>query len=155
MQMIWLLEASVPAKKVHFNLNGSELRGFHIKARSGRSSILYTNPLAPKAVACFCRCPSVFTGGQCAHSSTVCQSAWFWFHFLAHIYSCHMYSGFAHIPTNASSHVIISLNVDFLSYKTSIICIPVSSTIQWVNHDSICTQWQTYLPLLFFIYNAV
>lgn len=67
MQMIWLLGATVPAKKVHFNLNGSELRGFPIKARSGQSSILYANPLAPKAVACFCLCPAVITGGQCAH----------------------------------------------------------------------------------------
>ena len=46
MQMIWLLGAAAPAKKVHFNLNGSELRGFPIKARSGQSSILYANPLA-------------------------------------------------------------------------------------------------------------
>jgi len=48
MQMIWLLGAAVPAKKVHFNLNRSELRGFPIKARSGQSSILYANPLAPE-----------------------------------------------------------------------------------------------------------
>lgn len=74
MQMIWLLGAAVPAKKVHFNLNGSELRGFPIKARSGQSSILYANPLAPKALACFCLCPAVITGGQCAYSG--CQSKW-------------------------------------------------------------------------------
>lgn len=69
MQMIWLLGAAAPAKKVHFNLNGSELRGFPIKARSGQSSILYANPLAPKAVARFCLCPAVITGGQRACGS--------------------------------------------------------------------------------------
>lgn len=74
MQMIWLLGAVAPAKKVHFNLNGSELRGFPIKARSGQSSILYANPLAPKAVARFCLSPAVITGGQCAHGS--CLSKW-------------------------------------------------------------------------------
>lgn len=74
MQMIWLLGAAVPAKKVHFNLNGSELRGFPIKARSGQSSILYANPLAPEAVARFCLCPAVITGGQCAHGG--CLSNW-------------------------------------------------------------------------------
>lgn len=74
MQMIWLLGAAAPAKKVHFNLNGSELRGFPIKARSGQSSILYANPLAPKAVARFCLCPAVITGGQCAHGA--CPSKW-------------------------------------------------------------------------------
>lgn len=63
MQMIWLLGAADPAKKVHFNLNGSELRGFPIKARSGQSSILYANPLAPNAVARFCLCPAVITQG--------------------------------------------------------------------------------------------
>lgn len=52
MQMIWLLRVLVPAKKVHFNLNGSELRGFPIKARSGHSNILYANPLAPNAEVC-------------------------------------------------------------------------------------------------------
>lgn len=75
MQMIWLLGATVPAKKVHFNLNGSELRGFPIKARSGQSSILYANPLAPKAVACFCLCPAVITGGQCAHGGCLSNCA--------------------------------------------------------------------------------
>lgn len=74
MQMIWLLGAAAPAKKVHFNLNGSELRGFPIKARSGQSSILYANPLAPKAVARFCLCPAVITGGQRAHGG--CLSKW-------------------------------------------------------------------------------
>lgn len=69
MQMIWLLGASAPAKKVHFNLNGSELRGFPTKARSGQSSIFYANPLAPKAVARFYLCPAVITAGQCAHGS--------------------------------------------------------------------------------------
>lgn len=73
MQMIWLLGASAPAKKVHFNLNGSELRGFPIKARSGQSSILYANPLAPKAVARFCLCPAVITGVQCAHGSCLSE----------------------------------------------------------------------------------
>lgn len=48
MQMIWLSGAAVPAKKVHFNLNRSELRGFPIKARSGQSGILYANLLAPE-----------------------------------------------------------------------------------------------------------
>lgn len=75
MQMIWLLGAAAPAKKVHFNLNGSELRGFPIKARSGQSSILYANPLAPKAVARFCLCPAVITGGQCAHGSCLSNRA--------------------------------------------------------------------------------
>lgn len=74
MQMIWLLGAAAPAKKVHFNLNGSELRGFPIKARFGQSSILYANPLAPNAVARFCLCPAVITGGQCARGS--CLSKW-------------------------------------------------------------------------------
>lgn len=74
MQMIWLLGALASAKKVHFNLNGSELRGFPIKARSGQSSILYANPLAPKAAARFCLCPAVITGGQCANGS--CLSKW-------------------------------------------------------------------------------
>lgn len=74
MQMIWLLGALASAKKVHFNLNGSELRGFPIKARSGQSSILYANPLAPKAAACFCLCPAVITGGQRASGS--CLSTW-------------------------------------------------------------------------------
>lgn len=67
MQMIWLMGATAPAKKVHFNLNGCELRGFPIKARFGQSSILYANPLAPRAVACFYLCPAVITTGQCAH----------------------------------------------------------------------------------------
>lgn len=49
MKMIWCPGATAPAKKVHFNLNGSELRGFPIKARSGQSAILYANPLAPDA----------------------------------------------------------------------------------------------------------
>lgn len=75
MQMIWLLGAAVPAKKVHFNLNGSELRGFPIKARSGQSSILYANPLAPKALACFCLCPAVITRGQCACSACLSQAS--------------------------------------------------------------------------------
>lgn len=74
MQMIWLLGAAAPAKKVHFNLNGSELRGFPIKARSGQSSILYANPLAPKAVARFCLCPAVITVGQCAHGSCLSKT---------------------------------------------------------------------------------
>lgn len=74
MQMIWLLGALASAKKVHFNLNGSELRGFPIKARSGQSNILYANPLAPKAAACFCLCPAVITRGQCASGS--CLSKW-------------------------------------------------------------------------------
>lgn len=71
MQMIWLLGAAPPAKKVHFNLNGSELRGFPIKHRSGQSSILYANPLASKAVARFCLCPVVITGDRCC-----CLSKW-------------------------------------------------------------------------------
>lgn len=74
MQMIWLLGASASAKKVHFNLNGSELRGFPIKARSGQSNILYANPLAPNAAACFCLCPAVITRGQRASGS--CLSKW-------------------------------------------------------------------------------
>lgn len=68
MQMIWLMGATAPAKKVHFNLNGCELRGFPIKARFGQSSVLYANPLAPKAVACFYLCPAVITTSQRAHS---------------------------------------------------------------------------------------
>lgn len=74
MQMIWLLGASASAKKVHFNLNGPELRGFPIKARSGQSSILYANPLTPKAAACFCLCPAVITRGQ--RASGTCLSKW-------------------------------------------------------------------------------
>ena len=114
MQMIWLLGAAAPAKKVHFNLNGSELRGFPIKARSGQSSILYANPLAPKAVARFCLCPAVITGGQRARGS--CLSKW------AH-------SGSTRCPVSIpvvrnasfhthqhliSSHLIISLNAPYL-----------------------------------------
>lgn len=72
--MIWLLGVVVPAKKVHFSLNGSELRGFPTKARSGQSSILYANPLARKAVCSFCLCPSVICLGQSAHGS--CPSKW-------------------------------------------------------------------------------
>lgn len=78
MQMIWLLGAAAFAKKVHFNLNGSELRGFPIKARSGQSNILYANPLAPKAVARCCLCPAVITRVQCALGIAVCQSGPFW-----------------------------------------------------------------------------
>lgn len=74
MQMIWLLGASASAKKVHFNLNGSELRGFPIKARSSQSSILYANPLAAEAAACFCLRPAVITRGQSASGG--CPSKW-------------------------------------------------------------------------------
>lgn len=97
MQMIWLLGAVAPAKKVHFNLNGSELRGFPIKARSGQSSILYANPLAPKAVARFCLCLAVITGAN-VPVVPVCQN------FLTHIYSCHTYSRLTHTYSQSHTH---------------------------------------------------
>lgn len=78
MQMIWLLGASASAKKVHFNLNGSELRGFLIKARSGQSSILYANPLAPKAATCFCLRPAVITRGQRASGRCLSKGTTTW-----------------------------------------------------------------------------
>lgn len=102
MQMIWLLGAAPPAKKVHFNLNGSELRGFPIKDRSGQSSILYANPLASKAVARFCLCPAVITGGQCAHGGCLSTRP-FWCHFLPYIHSCHAYSEHTHTKHPISS----------------------------------------------------
>ena len=72
-KMIWRPGATAPAKKVHFNLNGSELRGFPIKARSGQSGILYANPLAPDA-----KCPSGFrvlslSGGSGGGPVCVCS----------------------------------------------------------------------------------
>lgn len=130
MQMIWLLGAAAPAKKVHFNLNGSELRGFPIKARSGQSSILYANPLAPKAVARFCLCPAVITGGQCAHSGCLSNRAiliplFAPYPFLSYIQQAythtdrqirtHSYQTGRYIP----SYFIISLNVSFLFFQRS------------------------------------
>lgn len=61
--MTWLLGATAPAKKVHFSMNGSELRGFPIKARSGQSSILYANPLAPKSSILFLPLSCCFFSG--------------------------------------------------------------------------------------------
>lgn len=79
MQMIWLLGVVVPAKKVHFSLNGSELRGFPMKARSGQSSILYANPLARKAVCSFCLCPAVICLGQSTHGGCLSKHVTFCF----------------------------------------------------------------------------
>lgn len=122
MQMIWLLGAVAPAKKVHFNLNGSELRGFPIKARSGQSSILYANPLAPKAVARFCLCLAVITGAN-VPVVPVCQN------FLTHIYSCYTYSRLTHTYSQSHthrplvpSHLIRPLNVSFHFSKGLVTC---------------------------------
>lgn len=149
MQMIWLLGAAAPAKKVHFNLNGSELRGFPIKARSGQSSILYANPLAPKAVARFCLCPAVITGGANVPEAPVCQSGPFWCRFLPHIHSCHTYSGLTHsdrqththrhAPTDISSHLVISLSASFPSSKGLVICVN-GAGIDW--QVGPCSRWQ-------------
>lgn len=73
MQMIWLSGAAVPAKKVHFNLNRSELRGFPIKARSGQSGILYANLLAPKQWAVSASVLLLLPGAK-ALPAAVCQT---------------------------------------------------------------------------------
>ena len=142
MQMIWLMEASVPAKKVHFNLNGSELRGFHIKARSGKSSILYADPLAPKAVACFCLCPAVFTGGPMSPQQLSVKvpdsDSTFWPISIPVVCTGVLHT-FPLMLLHTSPSPLWAVDFLYLSYKTSIY-ISVSSTIQWVSHDSMCTQ---------------
>lgn len=136
MQMIWLLGAAAPAKKVHFNLNGSELRGFPIKARSGQSSILYANPLAPKAVARFCLCPAVITGGQCAHAD--CLSKWAILMPLSAPYpSCHSYSKLIHTFIIPSHHFLVS----FLFSKGFVTYVNGARLDRQVNHQCWCAKW--------------
>lgn len=130
MQMTWLLGATVPAKKVHFSLNGSELRGFPIKARSGQRSILYANPLAPKSSMSFLPLSCChFWGPKRTHRLSVKLGR-----LLSNIHSCQRHRGvFMHVyRTITSNHVwietllwlyFISLNVTFLKvdiYKTSL-----------------------------------
>lgn len=103
MQMIWLLGAAAPAKKVHFNLNGSELRGFPIKARFGQSSILYANPLAPKQWPVSASVLLSLPGAN-VRTGSVCQSGPFGCGFLPHICSCHPYSGLTH--THPHTHTL-------------------------------------------------
>lgn len=107
MQMIWLLRVLAPAKKVHFNLNGSELRGFPIKTRSGHSNILYANPLAPNAEVCFCLV-LLSLPEESVPTAAVCQRRWFSLRILTCIYSCHMYRLENTFPN--SIHFTVSLN---------------------------------------------
>lgn len=153
MQMIWLLGAAAPAKKVHFNLNGSELRGFPIKARSGQSSILYANPLAPKAVAHFCLCPAVITGGQCAHGG--CLSKWAILTPLfcpisipvVHTAGLHADAQTRSGKHSISSHLISSLPwTRPLFQKVPVTYVNGARGDRQVNHalnDSNCARWQT------------
>lgn len=89
MQMTWLLGATFPAKKVHFSLNESELRGFPIKARSGQRSILYANPLAPKSSMSFLPLSCChFWGPKRSHRLFVKLGR-----FLPNIHSCQRHRG--------------------------------------------------------------
>lgn len=100
--MIWLLGATVPAKKVHFNLNGSELRGFPIKARSGQSSILYANPLAPKQWPVSASVLLSLPGAN-VPTAAVCQTVR---HFLPHIHFCQTHSGLADTDRKTHTHAL-------------------------------------------------